>query len=246
MPETPAPNRRRLILMRHGAVQYFDPRSLAPLPAQTVPLTAEGLGQARTAGLALAAAGIRPDLCVHTGLPRTEQTLTAVLQACGGAAPQAWPALEEIRGGRLRDIPTEQVTDAFTALQRGPLTDDSQFLGGERLGDMLDRVLPALARLRADPSWECALVVAHGVVNAALLSHCVSGGQRLVLPGWQQNPACLNLIDLGPTPGTDVLRGVNLNPTDWLQAHARHTTMELLLADFQAYRRATADAQRLG
>lgn len=232
---TLAPPRRRLILMRHGAVQYVDPATGNPLPAETVPLTAEGWGQALTAGQALAGAGIRPDLCIHTGLPRTEQTLAAVRQGCGGPAPEVWPALQEIHGGRLRDIPPEALARTFTALQRGPLTEDTQFLQGESLGALLDRVLPALAALRARTDWHTALVVAHGVVNAALLSHVVSGGQRLVLPGWQQNPACLNLIDLGPEPGTDVLRSVNLNPCDWLQPHARHTTMELLLADFSAH-----------
>ncbi len=227
------PQRRRVILMRHGAVQYFDPASQQPLPAHSVPLTPEGWAQARTAGLALAAAGIQVDLAITSGLPRTVQTAQAVLAAqATPPALQTWPEWEEARGGRLRDIPLSELDAAFTALQRGPLTEDTRFLGGERLGDMLDRVLPAWARLRALPGWHTALVVAHGVVNAALLSHVVSGGQRLVLPGWQQNPACLNLIDLGDTHGDDLLRGANLNPTDWLQRDARASTMELLRSDF--------------
>ena len=233
------PPRRRVILMRHGAVQYFDPAAPAPLAAHGVPLTAEGLAQARTAGLALAGAGVRIDLAIASGLPRTLQTADAVLGAQSQAVEvETWPELEEARGGRLRDLPADQLHAEFTALQRGPLTDDTRFLGGERLGDLLDRVLPAWERLRARRDWDTALVVAHGVVNAALLSHVVSGGQRLLLPGWQQNPACLNLIDLGTATGDDVLRGANLNPTDWLQRDERATTMERLREDFSQWQAA--------
>lgn len=229
----PSPRRRRVVLMRHGAVQYFDPASPTPLPAHGVPLTAEGVAQARTAGLALAGAGVRFELAIASGLPRTLQTAEAVL-APQSAAPQieAWPALEEARGGRLRELPHDQLLAEFTALQRGPLTEDTRFLGGERVGDLMDRVLPAWEQLRARSDWDTALVVAHGVVNAVLLSHVVSGGQRLLLPGWQQNPACLNLIDLGAAAGDDVLRCANLNPTDLQQPTQRETTMESLRVDY--------------
>lgn len=241
-----SPPRRRVILMRHGAVQYFDPAAAAPLAAHGVPLTAEGLAQARTAGLALAAAGVRIDLAIASGLPRTLQTAEAVLGA--QVAPpvlETWPELEEARGGRLRDLPADALLDAFIALQRGPLTDNTRFLGGERLGDLLDRVLPAWERLRTRQDWQVALVVAHGVVNAALLSHVVSGGQRMVLPGWQQEPACLNLIDLGPAPGDDVLRACNLAPTDWLQRDTRTTTMERLRDDFLGWSAARQKLHRV-
>lgn len=228
--------RRRLILMRHGAVRYFDPASLAPLPAETVPLTAEGVAQAEAAGRLLAQADVRPDRVLISGLPRTRQTAEAVLRHCGGPAPEVWEAFQEIHGGRLRDIPPDQLEAAFTALNRGPLSEDTRFLGGERLGDFQDRVLPAFERLRALPDWDTLLLVAHGVVNAVLLSHLVSGGGRQVFGGWQQNPACLNLIDLGTEPDDDLLRAVNLNPVDWLQSGERRSTMECLYADFQDWR----------
>ncbi len=228
--------RRRLILMRHGAVRYFDAASLAPLPAETVPLTAEGVAQAEAAGRLLLQSGVRPDRVIISGLPRTRQTAEAVLRHCGGPAPEVWEDFQEIHGGRLRDIPSDQLEAAFTALNRGPLTEDTRFLGGERLGDFQDRVLPAFARLRALSDWDTLLLVAHGVVNAVLLSHLVSGGGRQVFSGWQQNPACLNLIDLGTEPGDDLLRAVNLIPVDWLQAGERRSTMECLFADFKDWR----------
>jgi hypothetical protein len=58
-----------------------------------------------------------------------------------------------------------------------------------------------------------------------------------VFGGWQQNPACLNLIDLGTAPGQDLLRAVNLNPVDWLQPEDRASTMEHLFGQFGAWQR---------
>ena len=229
--------RRRLILMRHGAVQYFDPASKAPLHAESVPLTAEGRAQAEAAGRLLASANLKPDRVIVSGLPRTLQTAEGVLAHSGGPAPEIWPELQEARGGRLRDIAPAQLQQAFTQLQRGPLSADTRFLGGESLGELQARVLPALQHLRDEPGWDTALVVAHGVVNAVLLSFIVSGGLFLVLPGWQQNPAALNLIDLGSEPGDDLLRAVNLNPVDWLQAGDRASTMEKLYDQFSNWQK---------
>ncbi len=233
------PRRRRLILMRHGAVQYFDPAAQAPLPPETVPLTAAGQAQAAAAGRLLAQAGLKPDRVICSGLPRTLQTAEQVLAQCGGPAIESWPELQEARGGRLRDIAPEQLQAAFTELQRGPLRPDTRFLGGESIAELQARLLPALQRLREAPDWDTALVVAHGVVNAVWLSFVVSGGQAIVLPGWQQNPAALNLIDLGAEPGDDLLRAVNLNPIDWLQAQERASTMEKLYDQFAAWQRET-------
>jgi broad specificity phosphatase PhoE len=229
--------RRRLILMRHGAVRYFEPDSPKPLPPEDVTLTAEGEAQARAAGALLAAAGVRPDRIVHSGLPRTRRTAELVREPCAGPALEVREAFQEIHGGRLRDIAPHRLRDAFSALNRGPLTAETRFLGGESLGELQARLLPAFEQLRAEADWDCLLLVAHGVVNAALLSYLVSGGGRQVFGGWQQNPACLNLIDLGAQPGEDLLRAVNLNPTDGLQPGERRSTMEKLFEEFVAWRR---------
>ena len=55
-PTPPTPRRRRLILMRHGAVRYFEPGQARPLPPESVALTAEGVAQAQAAGRLLRAA----------------------------------------------------------------------------------------------------------------------------------------------------------------------------------------------
>ena len=54
------PKRRRIFLMRHGDVTYFDDTGRAIDP-ETVPLNAHGLVQAKAAGEAFAADGARFD-----------------------------------------------------------------------------------------------------------------------------------------------------------------------------------------
>jgi len=144
--------------------------------------------------------------------------------------------LQEIRGGRLADIPHEQIEQAFNALSHGMLREDQRFLHGESIGELLDRVLPAIARLRADPSWDSALLVLHGVVNAVVLSHALSGGQRLMLGSLVQTPACINVLDVGDAPHDWLVRVVNFSPLHPLHTHTRHTTMEALLAQYLQYR----------
>ncbi|HUH15614.1 MAG TPA: histidine phosphatase family protein, partial [Gaiellaceae bacterium] len=159
--------RRRLILMRHGDVSYVDEAG-APVKPEDVPLTPRGREQAAAARDALA--DIAFDLVVASDLPRTLQTAEIVAP---GHEVELWPELAEWRGGRLDAIPPEELEAAFVgALQ---VRDEAQrFLGGESLGEALDRVHPALERLLAR-EWDTALAVLHGGVNRIVISHALSG-----------------------------------------------------------------------
>lgn len=237
-----APSRRRLYLMRHGAVTYFDGVTGRPVLPEQVRLNDEGLAQSQAAGQAFRQAGVRFDRVIVSGLPRTVETAELVLRHSGQEAllpaVQTWPEWQEIRGGRLADIPQDELVRAFTGLQQSPVAEAQRFLNGESVGELLDRVLGGVARLRADPEWDCALLVLHGVVNAALLSHAVSGGQRLMLGSWVQSPACINVLDLGEGPGDWLLRVCNYAPREPLHAEERATTMEALFAQYLRYRAA--------
>ena len=223
--------------MRHGEVCYFDAASGRPVLPEQVGLTAQGQAQARAAGTYLREQGVRLDRAIISGLPRTAQTAALVLAASGHEAlrPEVWPDWEEIRGGRLSAIPPAELRQAFCGLHQGQVPEGQRFLAGESVGEFLDRVLPALQRLRADPHWDSALLVLHGVVNAALLSHALSGGQRLLYGSLMQSPACLNVIDVGEAPGDWVLRGLNFSPLEGLRHEDRLTTMEHLLAQYLRY-----------
>jgi broad specificity phosphatase PhoE len=229
--------RRRLLLMRHGAVEYFDAAGHPVGAPDDVPLTAAGVAQARAMGAALAKDGVRIDRAVTSGLTRTRSTAAELLGAAGATPPiEHWPQLQEIRGGRLSAIPDAQLTAAFVSAFEGPVPRDVRFLNGESIGELLDRVVPALQRLLAEPDWDTALLVAHGGVNRALLSWFLTG-ERVFLGGLAQDPGCLNVIDVGPDAATSVVRVVNFCPIDTLQTASRLSTMEHLLLQYLRLRR---------
>jgi probable phosphoglycerate mutase len=231
--------RRRIFLMRHGSVTYFDTSGKPRLP-ENVPLNEDGRAQADAARQAFRAAGVRFDRVIVSGLPRTDETAARVLaQLAPGQAPPAparpevWEELQEIRGGRLSAIPTAELKRAFTGAFEGLVAPGQRFLGGESVGELMDRVHPALARLRADASWDSVLLVLHGGVNCAILSWALTG-QRLFLGGLAQAPGCINALDVGAEERDWVVRLMNHSPPDVLQPGARSTTMEQL---FEQYRR---------
>ncbi len=223
--------RRRLYLMRHGSVDYFRADG-SPLPPEGVSLNAHGERQADAAGALFARSQVRFDRVVTSGLPRTVQTAERVLAACGQALePLHDAALQEIRGGRLADIPRDAIEDAFLgAFRPGPDIERQRFLGGESVGELLDRSLPAFERWRARDDWSCLLLVLHGGVNRAILSTLLAG-RRAFFGGLEQHPACINVCDLD-ADGEAVVRAINLAPTQWLQHDDRLTTMERLLAQY--------------
>lgn len=215
--------RRRLILMRHADVSYVDETG-APVRPESVPLTATGRKQAAAARDALA--GIEFDLVVASDLPRTLETAAIVAP---GREAELWPELAEWRGGRLDAIPADELEPQFVgALQ---VRDEAaRFLGGESLGEALDRVLPAFGRL-LDREWDTALAVLHGGVNRILISHALSG-ERAYFGTFEQAPACINVLDLGADGW--IVRTVNFVPYDPLHP-ARETTMEQLWLRLKPY-----------
>ena len=231
------PRRRRVYLMRHGSVDYFTEDG-RPLPPHTVPLNETGRRQADAAGALFAAAGVRFDQVVVSGLARTVETAGRVLAAAGQkAALVEERRFEEIRPGRLEDLPRDALEAAFTGVfSMSPDIESHRFLGGESIGELLDRCLPAFAERLADPSWNCALWVLHGGVNRALIGQALFGA-RFFAGRLEQSPACINVLDVGEAPDPTglpdiVVRSTNLAPTQWLHERERYTTMEKLLAQY--------------
>jgi probable phosphoglycerate mutase len=224
-------NRRRIYLMRHGSVDYFHADG-TPIPPLTVPLNAAGRAQADAAGALYAQCGVRFDRVIVSGLQRTVETAERVLAAAGLPMPlEHEPALAEIRGGRLSDIAPEEVEAAFLgAFQGGPDLEQRRFLGGESVGELLDRTLPAFARIVARPDWNTLLMVLHGGVNRALLTTALTG-ERGFLGRLEQLPACINIVDAAADHM--IVRAVNLAPTQWLHQNESETTMEKLLAQYR-------------
>lgn len=213
--------RRRLYLMRHAEVAYFEDGR--PVDPHDVRLTEEGRAQARATGEALA--GIDFDRVITSGAPRTLETAALVAPA---HEPESWPELYEIAGGRLSEIPEDELEEEFVHAFRGVVPNDARFLRGESIGELFDRVLPALERLLAD-EWDTALAVLHGGVNRAVLSYALTG-ERLFLGPFEQAPACINVLDVGDDW---IVRAVNIAPYDLAHLAHRQTTMERYWADYR-------------
>ena len=189
-----------------------------------MPLTPRGLEQAAAARDALA--GVELDLVVASDLPRTAETAAIVAP---GHEVERWPEFAEWRGGRLDAIPPEELEEAFVGALR--VKDEAKrFLGGESLGEALDRVHPALDQLVAR-EWETALGVLHGGVNRIVISYALSG-DRTYFGTFEQAPACINVLDLGDDGW--IVRTVNYVPYDPLHP-ARETTMEHLWEELKPY-----------
>lgn len=216
-------NRRRIYLMRHGRVAYFEDGR--PLHPDGVPLTDEGRAQAKAARDLLA--GVPIDRVITSGLPRTLETARLVAP---GIEPEEWPGLREIESGHLGDIPEDQLESAFLNAWRDVVPEDTPFLGGETIGSLLDRVLPALERLLAAQEWDVVLAVLHGAVNRAILSYALTGG-RLFLGNLEQAPGCINVLDVGESDW--VVRAVGITPLDLAHRGGRLRTMEELWAEFR-------------
>ena len=216
--------RRRLYLMRHGAVSYFDPDG-RPVHEDGVGLNEEGREQAAAARALLEP--VTFDRVLTSGLRRTVETARIVAPA---ATLEEWPELRELRGDKLASIPPEQLEAEFVHAFRGVVPNDKRFLGGETIGELFDRVLPALDRLLADESWDTVLAVLHGAVNRAILSYALTG-ERMFLGHFEQAAGCVNVLDIGDEW---IVRAVNVAPLDLLHASSRLTTMEGYWAEFRA------------
>ena len=212
--------------MRHAEVSYFAADG-QPVDPRDVPLNVEGIAQANAVAEVLR--DIELDRVVTSGLPRTLETAAIVAPA---TEPESWPELREIQGGRLSEIPPELLEREFVHAFRGVIPNDSRFLRGESVGELFDRVLPALERLVADADWDTALAVLHGGVNRAILSYALTG-ERMFLGHFEQAPACVNVLDLGDA-GEWIVRAVNVAPYDLLHLSHRSTTMERYWEQYRA------------
>ena len=213
--------RRRIYLMRHAQVRYFE--GVAP---EQVVLTDEGRRQAEAAAAALAE--VRFDRVLTSGLPRTLETARIVAP---GIEPEERPALREVESGDIRGLDPDEVQAMMATAFRGVVPPETRFLGGETIGALIDRVLPELDALLADPGWDVVLLVLHGAVNRAILSRALTK-ERAFIGGFEQSPGCINVLDVD-ADGEWIVRAVNHLAYDPAHVESpRTTTMEQLWQEY--------------
>ncbi|MDE3026714.1 MAG: histidine phosphatase family protein, partial [Acidobacteriota bacterium] len=207
--------------MRHAEVRYF-----AGVHPERVVLTERGREQANAAAEALGR--VTFDRVVTSGLERTLETARIVAPT---AEPESRYGLREIESGDIRGVSRDDVQAMMTAAFSGVVSPDTRFLGGETIGELIDRVIPELDGLLADDDWDVALLVLHGAVNRAILSRALTGERRF-LGAFEQAPGCVNVLDVDDD-GRWIVRAVNTTPYDPVHAGGtRLTTMEQLWQEY--------------
>lgn len=220
------PERRRIYLMRHAEVSYFDPTS-GPFDPFTVPLNEEGREQAAAAATLLA--DVPLDRAICSGLTRTRETGKLVL-AGRLLEIETRDAFREIEPGNVTQISLDEAHDVFVKALAGDVDRERSFLGGETFGALEDRVLDSFNQLLGDDRWRQLLIVAHGIVNRVILAHALGAGLSS-FGHLEQDAACINIIDV-QKGGRHVVRAINFTPYNPLKQGIELTTMERLFAQY--------------
>jgi probable phosphoglycerate mutase len=222
------PVRRRIYLLRHGDVSYFD-RDGRPVRPDTVRLNAEGRMQAEAAGRALTEVPL--DRVASSDLLRSVETAQIV---CAGRNLQyeQFKELREIQPGRLTDIEVGDIETAFVGAFSNTVVRETRFLGGETFGSLVDRVSPCFKQLLAEPGWRTLLIVAHGGVNRTIMAQAL-GSELGGFGAIEQDPACINVLDVDDQ-GRMLIRLVNYTPYNATKIGMDLTTMERLFLQYRA------------
>ena len=224
--------RRRIYLMRHAEVAYFDAEG-RPVDPRYVRLTERGCEQARAAGELLKGA-IFDDVII-SGMPRTAHTAEIVLHGRSSAFREDL-RLKEIRAGRLAAIPAEQRDEIIAKAYEHAPKPGARFIGGEPWVEFQQRVLAAWHELIRADHWTNLLIVAHDAVNRVILSD-IAGASLRGLKAFEQDPACINIVEVDVDQGKiehAFIRATNLTAYN-LGAFANHlTVMERVSAEFKA------------
>jgi broad specificity phosphatase PhoE len=223
------PQRRRIILMRHGDVVYFDAQG-KPIPdLDKVRLSEKGKAQADATGAYLKNIGFTKfDRVLSSDLPRAVETAERVLAAAGLAgSPTQVEALREMRNGSIKDVATVDLPKTLLALDAPRVAGDTRFIGKESVAELQGRIAPAIEALLDDKGWDTALLVLHTLVNNAILSTALTGDPAYY-GRFDPGAGCFSIIDVGADFTDAVVKAVNVcpNPSPY---ESRLKTMESLL-----------------
>ena len=239
--------RRRIYLMRDGHVDYFGPEiRAAGGDPKVVPLTPLGQEQAKAAGQALAHVALDRAIC--SGVPRTRQTAEFVLAAQEGNVPplEVEPDLVEIHGGSFGHVMSRTELAARMAYYFDMAGEPGATMldGGEVFAEALRRSVASIERLLAEPGWHTMLITAHEGINRLLLGWAATGCslERALdaVRAFEQDPACINVIDFDMVPAADgsvgteiqrsLIKSVNVTPYNYVKHGMNMTSLEAIFA----------------
>jgi broad specificity phosphatase PhoE len=182
-----------LYLVRHGATEANEqiPYILQG-HAIDLPLSATGEKQARELAGFLRQFPIRK--VFSSSMVRARQTAEAIANELGVTA-EVVDDLQECDVGIWEGLDWETIRQRYPEEHARFVANpaDAPYLGGESYGDVLRRVRPVVERLLEENAGESFAVVAHNVVNRAVLADLMGLDLRLA-PKIAQGNGCVNLI----------------------------------------------------
>lgn len=225
--------RRRIYLMRHGHVDYFDPMLTDP---RNAPLTDEGREQAAASRDALG--GVKFDVALCSGLLRTQQTAEIVLAGQHSpAALETEPRLVELHSKWIEAKSREELAARLAYSFEAAHLPGAVFLPeGEAFADAETRIVAGLSDFVTKGAWRNALVVAHEGVNRIAIGWACGGGLRTI-SAFEQDLACINVIDIDVTPAASgegltiervLIKAINVTPYDFVKHGLSRTSLEHL------------------
>lgn len=227
--------RRRIVLVRHGHVDYFAPNGV-PINPRDARLSEQGREQIDALAKVLEPCPI--DIALTSPMLRTRETVALLLRHRSITIFEE-QRFSEVRAGRLRELPAErreaEIAYAYdTAYEAG-----ARFIGGEEWDRFRARVVPALEELLDRTDWFTALIVAHDAVNRSILAWALSapGTERAL----EQDPGCVNVIDVdgtaGTTPRRKLIRAHNVTVLDPVKHNIKWTSMEQIYRGWHPHAR---------
>ncbi len=186
----------RVVLIRHGRTVWNREERFR---GQTdIPL--DDFGERQAEATARYVASRWPVVAVYASpLRRTMQTATAIAKA-QGLTVQPMAHLRDINfgewQGQLAAEVAQKYPEMFRAWRDAPHT--VQFPGGERLGDVRQRVTAALAEVAARHAGETVALVSHTVVNRVTLCVVLGWGNERF---WRlrQGTCAVNVFEIDET-----------------------------------------------
>ncbi|KFF59619.1 hypothetical protein JF66_10045 [Cryobacterium sp. MLB-32] len=150
-------------MVRHGQTEWNRQQRIQG--STDIPLNSIGRAQAAEAGVRLREHTW--DRVVSSPLARAEETARIIAGELGLPLPQVDDAMTERHHGEMEGL-------TFTERQ-ARFPDGVPVAGLETRQQVLDRVLPALARLAERYEGESILVISHGGIIGTLLRHFTAG-----------------------------------------------------------------------
>ena len=224
-------DRRRIYLLRHGAVEYLNPDGTRVKDARGVRLNAAGRVQA--ARMAQVLGDVAFDRVVHSDLPRTRETAEIVLGDGRAHTLEAAPEFREIQIGHIDRVPPDRLEAEFSYGFEAASDPAASLARGEPFGEFYERVTAGLESLLRRPGWSRLLLVAHGGTNRVILSWMARGGLGSIA-SFEQDECCLNVLDVDVVNGEAprrYVRAMNLTPWNLTKEGLYLTTLERIVAD---------------